>query len=107
MWIDLVHHVDDASALVFDAKYIAASSSNRYPNANHYQLLAYCTALDVPVGWLVYAGRGPVREYRIANTDITIVEYPLDLSMEPEELLRRVARLATDARLHAGALIAV
>lgn len=106
MRVDLVHLVRKRPAVVFDAKYIA-SGPRGYPNANHYQLLAYCTALDVPVGWLVYAGRGPVQEYRIANTDITIVEYPLDLSMEPGELLQRVERLATDARLHAGALIGV
>lgn len=93
MRVDVVHVVSHTPAIVFDAKYIA-SGPRGYPNANHYQLLAYCTALDVPVGWLVYAGKGPTREYRIANTDITIVEYALDLSMRPEELLRRVERLA-------------
>lgn len=96
MRVDLVHLVQRKPVIVFDAKYIA-SGPRGYPNANHYQLLAYCTALDVPVGWLVYAGKGPVRKHSIANTSITIVEYPLDLSVEPEELLRRIAHLAAMA----------
>src|SRR5690625_1059803 len=97
MWIDVVHQVDGASALVFDAKYIAASSSNRYPNANHYQMLAYCTALAVPVGWLVYAGAGQARERRIRNTGITIVEFPIDISAEPARILNRVDELVRQA----------
>lgn len=96
MRVDVVHVVRRRPAIVFDAKYIA-SGPRGYPNANHYQVLAYCTALDVPVGWLVYAGKGPVREYRIANTAITVVEYPLDLAVGPQELLRRVAGLAAAA----------
>ncbi len=36
-------------------KYKLESDSGGYPNADHYQMLAYCTALQVPVAWLVYA----------------------------------------------------
>jgi 5-methylcytosine-specific restriction enzyme subunit McrC len=40
---------------VADAKYKLEYSAGRYPNADHYQMLAYCTALEVPIAWLVYA----------------------------------------------------
>ena len=74
--------------MIFDAKYKVSRSDGRYPNADHYQMLAYCTALKVPRAWLVYAqgGAGPVVR-RIVNTDVSVVEYPLDLRPEPEDLL--------------------
>lgn len=97
MWVDLVHQVDRAPAVVLDAKYIAASTSQQYPNANHYQMLAYCTALAVPVGWLVYAGPGPWRERRIRNTGISIVEFPIDISASPAQILRRIDDLVEHA----------
>jgi 5-methylcytosine-specific restriction enzyme subunit McrC len=57
-------------------------------------MLAYCTALRVPTAWLVYAGAGEVKLRRILNTDIDIVEFPLDLSRPPSEILAAVADLA-------------
>lgn len=94
MAVDIVHSVGGAPRLVFDAKYKAASASGAYPNADHYQMLAYCTALSVGTGWLVYAGAGRPRVRRIRNTDVDVVEYPLDLSTAPGELLGRVDELA-------------
>ncbi|MFP3675192.1 hypothetical protein SB724_20465, partial [Bacillus sp. SIMBA_031] len=44
--------------------------------------------------WLVYAGPGEIKLRRILNTDIDIVEYPLDLSRPPSEILAAVADLA-------------
>ena len=80
-----------------DAKYKAADPRGSYPNADHYQMLAYCTALEVPTAWLVYAGGGHPRRRRIVNTDITVVEYPLDLSANPRELLAQIDLLAVSA----------
>lgn len=97
MKVDIVHTVNGHPTLVFDAKYKAADASGTYPNADHYQMLAYCTALEVPTAWLVYAGSGSPASRRIVNTDVTIVEYPLDLSATPTVLLDRVARLARTA----------
>ena len=48
MAVDAVHTVHSRPLLVFDAKYKAASATGTYPNADHYQMLAYCTALGVP-----------------------------------------------------------
>lgn len=96
MKVDVVH-CDRAGRphVVYDAKYKAANPSGEYPNADHYQMLAYCTALQVPVAWLVYAqgGAGWARR-RIRHTGLTVMEYPLDLSQHPTLLLRQVADLA-------------
>lgn len=94
MYVDIVHSVGGTPAMVFDAKYKAASSSGAYPNADHYQMLAYCTALDVSRAWLVYAGPGQARIRRLSNSNISVVEFPIDISQEPEALLARVQSLA-------------
>jgi 5-methylcytosine-specific restriction enzyme subunit McrC len=86
--------------VVFDAKYKVASVTGQYANADHYQMLAYCTALGVPRAWLVYAGGGTHARVRtIKNTSVQVVECPLDLSKSPPEVLGQVdqiARLACD-----------
>lgn len=94
MFVDIVHLVGGVPEMVFDAKYKAASVSGAYPNADHYQMLAYCTALGVSRAWLVYAGAGEARARRISNTGISVVEFPLDISQAPEALLAAVQRLA-------------
>ncbi len=68
------------------------------PNADHYQMLAYCVALRVPTAWLVYAGGGDSHLRKIRHTGIEVVEYPLDLRSELRELLEQVDRLAEKAR---------
>ena len=97
MMVDIVHSVDGIPGIVFDAKYKAASPSGVYPNADHYQMLAYCTALDVQRAWLVYAGPGQARVRRIRNSEVSVVEYPIDLSQSPEDLVAAVRRLAVRA----------
>lgn len=94
MKVDIVHSVTRVPRLIFDAKYKAAGSGDRYPNADHYQMLAYCTALSVPTAWLVYAGGGEPHLRRIRNTGIEIIEYPLDLRREPGALLEHIDTLA-------------
>lgn len=94
MLVDIVHSIDGVPAVVFDAKYKAASTSGAYPNADHYQMLAYCTALRVSRAWLIYAGPGKSRVRQIMNTGISVVEFPVDLSQAPEDLLAKVKSLA-------------
>lgn len=97
MDVDIVH-LDRAGRpqVVYDAKYKAASPKGEYPNADHYQMLAYCTALQVPVAWLVYAqGVAAPARRRVRHTGITVMEYPLDLSARPRRLLEQVSNLAT------------
>ncbi len=97
MSVDIVHSLRGVPAMLFDAKYKAASATGGYPNADHYQMLAYCTALRVSTAWLVYAGPGCSRTRRISNSGVTIVEFPLDISQAPGELLARVDELAEAA----------
>lgn len=94
MFVDVVHEISGRPALIFDAKYKASSWSGAYPNADYYQMLAYCTSLELPRAWLVYAGSGIPRIRRIAHTDTSIVEFPLNISQDPSDLLESVRRLA-------------
>lgn len=96
MAVDIVHTMQGRPVLVFDAKYKAASSTGTYPNADYYQMLAYCTALQVPTAWLVYAN-GPHGQRRIVNSTVTVMEHSLDLGAEPVDLLAQVDALAAAA----------
>jgi 5-methylcytosine-specific restriction enzyme subunit McrC len=60
-------------------------------------MLAYCTALRVPTAWLVYAGQGEVKLRRILNTDIDVVEYPIDLAKPAPQILASIAELARES----------
>lgn len=95
MRIDITHLVGGKPVIVFDAKYKVADGSGSYPNADHYQMLAYCTALKLRQAWLVYAqGRGDPKIRKVRNSDVRIVEYPLRLSDHPRGLLGQVRTLA-------------
>jgi 5-methylcytosine-specific restriction enzyme subunit McrC len=89
-----VHLLGGRPVMVYDAKYKAASDVGASLSADHYRMLAYCTSLRVPTAWLVYAGPGEIKLRRILNTDIDVVEFPLDLSLPPSEILASVADLA-------------
>jgi 5-methylcytosine-specific restriction enzyme subunit McrC len=91
---DAVHLLGGRPVVVYDAKYRARSDRGASLSADHFQMLAYCTALQVPTAWLVYAGAGEMKLRRILNTDIDIVEFPLDLSRPPSEILAAIADLA-------------
>ncbi|MGH9215688.1 MAG: 5-methylcytosine restriction system specificity protein McrC [Acidimicrobiales bacterium] len=96
---DVVHCVAGVPRIVADAKYKIESSTGRYSNHDHDQMLAYCNALRIPVAWLVYASgaQGSVTR-RVCNTDIELVEYPLRLDEAPSSLLAQIADLASRAQ---------
>ncbi|QIK67287.1 restriction endonuclease [Nocardioides sp. HDW12B] len=98
MDVDVVH-LDDGGTpnVVFDAKYKLASSTGDYANADHYQMLAYCTALQVPVAWLIYAGGGQDIRRTIKNTGVDVVAAPINLRQSPEEVLARIRQIALRA----------
>jgi 5-methylcytosine-specific restriction enzyme subunit McrC len=89
-----VHLLGGRPVMVYDAKYQAASDIGASLSGDHYRMLAYCTSLRVPTAWLIYPGAGEIKLRRILNTDIDIVEFPLDLSLSPSEILASVADLA-------------
>ena len=78
---------------VGDAKY-KKLEPERFEHADIYQMLAYCTAADLPSGLLVYAGSGESSAHKIKHTDRTIEVASLDLTGTPAEILDEVRRLA-------------
>jgi 5-methylcytosine-specific restriction enzyme subunit McrC len=89
-----VHFLGGRPVMVYDAKYKAAADVGASLSGDHYRMLAYCTSLRVPTAWIVYPGAGEIKLRRILNTDIDIVEFPLDLALPPSEILAAVADLA-------------
>ena len=86
---------------VGDAKYKKLDTPG-FRHADIYQMLAYCTAADLPSGLLIYAAEeGEPAEYRINNAGKTIEVAALDLSGAPETILGEVGRLAKLVRDHA------
>lgn len=105
------HHLDEASAIrmrpdfvlygadgipcaVVDAKYKAGRRGG-YPDADLYQMLAYCTALGLREGHLVYAkGNAPHVSHQVRHAGILIHQHALDLDQDPAGLLADIGRVA-------------
>ncbi|MFF6803881.1 McrC family protein [Streptomyces sp. NPDC012616] len=105
------HHLDEAAAIrmkpdfvlygpdgtpcaVVDAKY-KAEKRGGFPDADLYQMLAYCTALGLCEGHLVYAkGNAPHAAHQVRHAGIVIHQHALDLDQEPPGLLTAVRTLA-------------
>ena len=87
--------LDGSRALaVADAKYKAEKPAG-FPQADLYQMLAYCTALGLPRGHLIYArGNELPAKYEVLNASVEITCHALDLDVEPRQLLLQVQRLA-------------
>ena len=85
----------DHCLAVIDAKY-KRTTSDDYPNADAYQMLAYCTRLGLRRGVLVYADlHGEAGDSTIIrNAGIKIVATALDISGSIEDLRSSVTALA-------------
>lgn len=92
---DLVWYRAGEPAAVIDAKYKAEKPTG-YPDADLYQLLAYCTALGLTDGHLIYAkGNEVAVTHVVRNAGVTIHAHALDLAQAPGSLLGQVESLAT------------
>ncbi|WP_280195335.1 McrC family protein [Nocardia farcinica] len=90
MWLNR----NRAPQAVVDAKYKIESPAG-FPDADLYQMLAYCTVTGLEHGHLVYAkGDAATRDYRVRGSSITIHCHVLDLSLRPSELLGAIDDLA-------------
>jgi 5-methylcytosine-specific restriction enzyme subunit McrC len=90
----LRHHGRDLG--VADAKYKRIRDL-RWPNADLYQLLAYCIGLGLPEGTLVYAEAGAVGDEQVQRHGLPIARLrmgALDLTGPPREVLARTRVLA-------------
>ena len=79
---------------VADSKYKMEKPSG-FPHADVYQLLAYCTALRLSAGHLIYAkGESDVITHTIENAGVRISCHVLDIAKEPAALLSAIDDLA-------------
>jgi 5-methylcytosine-specific restriction enzyme subunit McrC len=91
---DIVWQINGSAAAVVDAKY-KAEKPRGYPNADLYQLLAYCTVLGLPTGHLVYAaGNEEPARHVVRQAGIEILCHALNLSQPPDALLAEMRDLA-------------
>lgn len=98
---DMVWYDDGGRPLgVVDAKYKAEKPAG-YPSADVYQILAYCTALDLDVGHLVYAKGNELAQQHLAKGSGTVVlQHALDLDASPSLLLAQIRRLGRHVASH-------
>jgi 5-methylcytosine-specific restriction enzyme subunit McrC len=101
---DIVWKMDGSPIAVIDAKYKAEKPAG-YPNADLYQLLAYCTTLGLPNGHLVYAkGNEEPARYVVRRSGLKIFCHAVDLSLAPDLLMSQIHELArTIASTHRSA----
>lgn len=91
---DLVWYRGGVPAAVIDAKYKAEKPAG-FPDADLYQMLAYCTALRLADGHLVYAkGNADQRRHTVRHAHVTIHAHTLDLAAPPPALLAQIDVLA-------------
>jgi 5-methylcytosine-specific restriction enzyme subunit McrC len=97
---DIVWRDNQDVLAVLDAKY-KAEQNNRFPNADLYQMLAYCTRFNMRAGHLVYAkGERDETFHDIRGADVRIFSHSLDLEAQPNELLGQIERLAAQVLRH-------
>ncbi|MEU5659989.1 restriction endonuclease [Streptomyces sp. NPDC047737] len=92
---DLVLYRQGRPVSVVDAKY--TSLEGKASREHLYQLLAYCTALGITHGHLVYAattpGTAPI-DHVIRRSSVTITAHALNLNEPPAGLLAQIDALA-------------
>jgi 5-methylcytosine-specific restriction enzyme subunit McrC len=87
---------------VIDAKF-KPLTDQRFPNADAYQMLAYCTALGLDRGYLVYAkdaGEAD-RNHTIKNLGKVIHVRAIDVEQPPADVLAQVDKLAGEVAQNA------
>lgn len=96
---DIVWRVHGQPVAVADAKYKAEKPSG-YPNADLYQLLAYCTVLGLRTGHLIYAaGNEESARHVVRGSAVEIICHALNLSHPSGELLDEIRGVAEEVKL--------
>lgn len=78
---------------VLDAKYKRVEDNDR-PHADLYQMLAYCTALGVPEGHLIYASGDAPSSHTVREAGTRLRTWMLDLSQPTEHILEQARQIA-------------
>ncbi|MGH2700017.1 MAG: McrC family protein [Actinomycetota bacterium] len=94
---DLMLYGEGGSVVgVVDAKYKAERPSG-FPDADLYQMLAYCTALGLRQGRLIYAkGNEEPARYTVRNAGTEILAHALDLQASPDDILDQLSGIAQE-----------
>lgn len=94
---DLVIRRGNKPQLVLDCKY-KRLETGRYKNHDLYQVLAYCTALGLNVGTLIYPRHLTTIDemFRVQNSTVALSQISLDLSGHWLEVLDGVRALVDD-----------
>jgi 5-methylcytosine-specific restriction enzyme subunit McrC len=95
---DITWHSGGACRAVVDAKYKSLVDKKTMPNADAYQMLAYCIGLGLARGFLVYAkdsGEKP-SNHTVKQHGYEIVVRSIDVEKEPRELLDEVGALSDE-----------
>ena len=101
LYPDLSWWGDGRCRFVGDAKYKRLAPAG-FQHADLYQMLAYCTAADLPSGMLVYPrGESDTGQYRIKHSGKTIEVDSLDLEGEPDDILSEINCIAARVKEHA------
>jgi len=88
--LDMVWQVNAQPVVAVDAKY-----KTKQTNDNLFQMLAYCTALNIHQGHLIYAdGPAPLRRYEVRHCSVELYVHALDLTASRQELLGRIDEIA-------------
>ncbi|MCG6568150.1 McrC family protein [Tessaracoccus sp. ZS01] len=95
---DFVWLEEGVPRVLVDAKYKSEKPSG-FPQADLYQMLAYCTVLGLPEGHLVYAkGNEEARTHIVRRAGVRILAHTLDLKASPSQLISTVRALAFQLR---------
>jgi 5-methylcytosine-specific restriction enzyme subunit McrC len=92
---DITWWRDGQCRAVIDAKYKSLVERKTMPNADAYQMLAYCITVGLPRGHLIYAkGEADSRRHIVVRHPYEIDVHALDVEAQPTELLRQIENLA-------------
>lgn len=86
---------------VIDAKYKRLQQAG--PRSEDvYQVLAYCTALGIRSGHLVYAAGGPPRVLTVRNSGVRVHTHVISLNAPRDRILTSVDSVATEIAASIG-----
>jgi 5-methylcytosine-specific restriction enzyme subunit McrC len=93
---DITWHGRESVRAVIDAKYKSLVDAKTMPNADAYQMLAYCVSLNLRRGHLIYAKESGQAErvYSVIRHGYEIDVRAVDVELAPEALLAQVDAIA-------------
>jgi 5-methylcytosine-specific restriction enzyme subunit McrC len=94
---DLVFLAGRSVVGVADVKYKLLDENGKFPNADAYQLITYCSRLGLDVGHLIYAAGDPCPEpLQILGSGVRLVIHAVDLGRSVSDIEQAVRTLASD-----------